>query len=109
MSDEPPYKPAPLPDVVVQARRQSAAQEAAAVQAVQPELDAALGVGRTALAEVAHFDALQRSDAARQVADEQSALSALQQPLMDQLKLNKITANPVFSESCPYCLSEIGL
>jgi hypothetical protein len=55
------------------------------------------------------FDALQGSDAARQVADEQRALGALQQPLMDQLKLNKITANPVFSESCPYCLSEIGL
>jgi hypothetical protein len=29
--------------------------------------------------------------------------------LMDQLKLNKITPNPVFSESCPYCLSAIGL
>ncbi len=55
------------------------------------------------------FDALQRSDSARQVADEQSALGTLQQPLVDQLKLNKITANPVFSESCPYCLSEIGL
>ena len=55
------------------------------------------------------FDALQRSDAARQVADEQRSLTALQQPLMDKLKLIKFTANPVFSESCRYCLAEIGL
>ena len=55
------------------------------------------------------FDALQRSDAARQVAHEQSALSALRQPLIDQLKRTRITANPVFSESCQYCLAEIGL
>ena len=55
------------------------------------------------------FDALQRSDAARQVAAEQSALSALRQPLIDQLKRSRITANPVFSESCRYCLAEIGL
>jgi hypothetical protein len=55
------------------------------------------------------FDALQSSDAARLVADEQSALSALRQPLLDQLKLTKITANPIFSESCRYCLAEIGL
>jgi hypothetical protein len=55
------------------------------------------------------FDAVQRSDAARRVADEQSALTALQQPLMDKLKLVKFTANPVFFETCRYCLAEIGL
>ena len=55
------------------------------------------------------FEAVQSSDAARRVAAEQTALSALRQPLMDQLKRTKITANPVFSESCRYCLAEIGL
>jgi hypothetical protein len=55
------------------------------------------------------FDAIQSSDAARRVADEQRALSALRQPLIDQLKLTKFTANPVFSETCQYCLAEIGL
>ena len=55
------------------------------------------------------FDAIQRSDEARRVADEQSALTALRQPLMDQLKRAKFTANPVFSEDCRYCLAEIGL
>src|SRR5206468_11139237 len=48
------------------------------------------------------FDALQRSDAARRVAAEQTALSALRQPLMDQLKRTRITANPVFCENCQY-------
>jgi hypothetical protein len=57
MSDEPPYKPAPLPDAVVRARRQSATAEAAARQAVQPELNAALDVARTALAKIASYHA----------------------------------------------------
>ena len=55
------------------------------------------------------FDAVQRANAARQVATEQTALSALRQPLIDQLKRTRITANPVFSERCQYCLAEIGL
>jgi hypothetical protein len=55
------------------------------------------------------FDAIQSSDAAGRVADEQSALSALRQPLIDQLKPTKFTANPVFSDTCQYCLAEIGL
>jgi hypothetical protein len=55
------------------------------------------------------FDAIQRSNVARRVAAEQTALSALRQPLIDQLKRTRITANPVFSESCQYCLAEIGL
>lgn len=55
------------------------------------------------------FDAIQDSDAARRVADEQSALTALQQPLMDKLKLAKVTANPVFCETCRHCLAELGL
>jgi hypothetical protein len=55
------------------------------------------------------FDALQGSEAARWVADAQNALNDLRQPLMDRLKLIRNTANPVFSESCRYCLAEIGL
>jgi hypothetical protein len=55
------------------------------------------------------FDALQRSDAAPQVADAQSALNDLRQPLLDRLKLIRNTANPVFSDTCRYCLAEIGL
>jgi hypothetical protein len=57
MSYEPPYKPAALPDAVVRDRQQSAAQEAVTLQAVQPELDAALDVGRSSLAKLASYHA----------------------------------------------------
>jgi hypothetical protein len=57
VSDEPPFNPASLPEEVVRARRQSAAQEAAALDAVQPELDTALGVARKPLAELARLHA----------------------------------------------------
>jgi len=49
MADELPYKPRPLPDDVVEAREHFAAKQAAELQVVQPELDAAIAVARDAL------------------------------------------------------------
>jgi hypothetical protein len=54
------------------------------------------------------FDAIQRSEAAAQVAAAQDALRALRQPLLDQLRRHRIISDPLFAASCPYCLAEIG-
>jgi hypothetical protein len=49
MTEEPLYKPRPLPEDLVDAREHFAAKQAAELQAVQPEMDAAITVARDAL------------------------------------------------------------
>ena len=61
---EPPYRPADLPSEVVDARQRSSAEEEARLEAIRPELDAAIKTARDALEwlDRAHALVADRSD-----------------------------------------------
>jgi hypothetical protein len=55
------------------------------------------------------FEAIQSSQVATQLTAAQQALRTLRQPLLDQIRPQKVAAAWRFSDACPYCLVEISL